>query len=139
MTGGVTPKNIQFIEGPDSAFMRSYLDKGRVRPLLDKVPLFAVMTEDLGVRGAHKAAVLVSEVNRVRLSEFLMTKRCSHIADFTGTKEYEYFQQSKEATGSIGEKGKEKAIMVNTYVGPYFLVGSVIVAMAAGVLVGSRK
>jgi hypothetical protein len=59
MTGGVTPKNIGLIEGPDSEFMRSYLDKGRVRPLLDKVPLFAVMTEDLGVRGAHKAAVLV--------------------------------------------------------------------------------
>jgi hypothetical protein len=55
-------------------------------------------------------------------------------------KEHENFQQLKEATSSIGEKGKEKKdMMVNPYVGPYLLVGSVIVAMAAGVLVGRRK
>ena len=36
--------------------MRAYLDKGRVSPILDNVPLFAVMVEDLGVRGARKNA-----------------------------------------------------------------------------------
>lgn len=61
MTGGVTPKNIHFIEGENSCFMTAYRDKGRVSSLLDKIPLFAVMTEDLGVRGALKAASLVSE------------------------------------------------------------------------------
>lgn len=60
MTGGVTPKNIDLIEGPNSEFIHAYLDKGRVRPLLDKVPLFAVMTDDLGVRGAYKTALMVS-------------------------------------------------------------------------------
>ena len=40
--------------------MEAYLDKGRVRTLLDTVPLFAVLTEDLGVRGAYKCAMMVS-------------------------------------------------------------------------------
>ena len=56
VTGGLTPKNIQYIDGSDSEFMKAYLNKGRVSPLLEHVPLFAVMVEDLGVRGAHKAA-----------------------------------------------------------------------------------
>lgn len=63
MTGGVTPKNIHFIEGPNSCFMTAYKDKGRVTPLLDKIPLFAVMTEDLGVRGALKAASMVRRLH----------------------------------------------------------------------------
>ena len=61
VTGGLTPKNIHFIEGQDTCFMKAYRDKGRVAPLLDKIPLFAVMVEDLGVRGAHKCAVLEYE------------------------------------------------------------------------------
>ena len=60
VTGGLTPKNIKFIEGQDSPFMQAYNDKGRVKPILEYVPAFAVLTEDLGVRGAHKCAVLVS-------------------------------------------------------------------------------
>jgi glucokinase len=64
VTGGLTPKNLPFIEGKDSEFMKSYLDKGRVSPVLDKVPLYAVLTEDLGVRGAHKAAALLYEKRR---------------------------------------------------------------------------
>lgn len=35
VTGGLTPKNIEMIKGPDSPFMKAYLDKGRLRPLLD--------------------------------------------------------------------------------------------------------
>ncbi len=56
MTGGLTPKNMQFIEGRDSPFMKAYLDKGRVNQVLKHVPLFAVLVEDLGVRGALKNA-----------------------------------------------------------------------------------
>ena len=61
VTGGLTPKNIDWIEGKDSCFMKAYRDKGRVSPILDNVPLFAVMTEDLGVRGAIKNAQMVSK------------------------------------------------------------------------------
>jgi glucokinase len=59
LTGGLTPKNIGFIEGLDTDFMKAYINKGRLSPLLERIPLFAVMTEDLGVRGAHKAALMV--------------------------------------------------------------------------------
>mmetsp|Transcript_2182 Transcript_2182/g.3242 ORF Transcript_2182/g.3242 Transcript_2182/m.3242 type:complete len:403 (-) Transcript_2182:98-1306(-) len=55
VTGGITPKNIQHIEGADSVFMKAYRDKGRVAPVLSNVPVFAVMVEDLGVRGVHHA------------------------------------------------------------------------------------
>lgn len=61
VTGGLTPKNMQFIRGDTSDFMTSYLHKGRVSPLLEKVPLFAVKVEDLGVRGAKKAAMMEYE------------------------------------------------------------------------------
>jgi len=64
VTGGLTPKNMHFIRGSDSDFIGAYRNKGRVSPLLDKVPLFAVLTEDLGVRGAHKAAKTIYEHRR---------------------------------------------------------------------------
>ena len=56
VTGGLTPKNIKHIAGLDSPFMRAYLDKGRMTTLLEKIPLFAVMTEDIGLRGARVCA-----------------------------------------------------------------------------------
>jgi glucokinase len=68
VTGGLTPKNIKYIEGLETDFMKSYLHKGRVRPLLDRVPLFAVMVEDLGVRGVHKAALMEYEKYQERAS-----------------------------------------------------------------------
>ena len=61
VTGGITPKNIHHITGSDSEFMKSYLHKGRVSDLLERIPLYAVMSEDLGVRGVHKAAVMEYE------------------------------------------------------------------------------
>ena len=60
VTGGLAPKNINLIRGRDSPFMRAYLDKGRMNPLLDAVPLFAVMSEDIGLRGARVCAERVS-------------------------------------------------------------------------------
>ena len=56
VTGGLTPKNMRFIEGQDSPFLKAYNDKGRVNQVLEHVPLFAVLVEDLGVRGALKSA-----------------------------------------------------------------------------------
>lgn len=57
MSGGLTPKNIKFINGPDSPFIKAFFDKGRVSPLLDGVPVFAVMNEDIGLRGARVCAL----------------------------------------------------------------------------------
>lgn len=56
LSGGLTPKNIKHIVGLETEFMKSYLHKGRVSSVLERIPLFAVMSEDLGVRGVHKAA-----------------------------------------------------------------------------------
>ncbi len=56
VSGGLTPKNINFIVGEDSPFMRAYKDKGRLSDLVASVPLFAVKVEDLGMRGARVCA-----------------------------------------------------------------------------------
>ena len=68
VTGGLTPPNMKYIEGLNSAFMISYLNKGRVSTALEKIPLYAVKGEDLGVRGAHKAAKMEYEARMGRSS-----------------------------------------------------------------------
>jgi glucokinase len=56
VTGGLTPKNIRSIQGKDSPFMKAYLDKGDKTELIKSIPLFAVMNEDVGLRGARICA-----------------------------------------------------------------------------------
>ena len=56
LTGGLTPKNIDLIAQPDGPFLRAFLDKGRVSGLLRDIPLYAVMVEDIGMRGARLVA-----------------------------------------------------------------------------------
>jgi glucokinase len=61
ISGGLTPKHIDRMTGLESDFMRAYVNKGRVAPLLATIPLYAVLVEDLGVRGAYQAAVMEYE------------------------------------------------------------------------------
>mmetsp|Transcript_1084 Transcript_1084/g.1214 ORF Transcript_1084/g.1214 Transcript_1084/m.1214 type:complete len:434 (+) Transcript_1084:124-1425(+) len=56
LCGGLTPKNIELITDPAGGFMTSLLDKGRITTMLNQVPIYAVMAEDLGERGAHYMA-----------------------------------------------------------------------------------
>eukprot|EP00605_Chrysophyceae_sp_TOSAG23-4_P001616 GSChrysophyteH1.ASY1.ANO1.1776.1 assembled CDS len=56
ITGGNTPKNIDEISNPDGLFMQALADKGRVSGILNDCPIYAVLVEDLGVRGAHFSA-----------------------------------------------------------------------------------
>jgi len=56
LTGGVTGKARHFLE-KDQAFMEAYMDKGRVSPLLQRVPLYVVKGADMGKRGAHLRAI----------------------------------------------------------------------------------
>jgi len=66
ITGGVTQKSLKFLQ-EDSSFMEAYLDKGRVSPLLNRVPLFFVKSDDMGQRGAHYRAVqLLKQVGQGR-------------------------------------------------------------------------
>ena len=53
ITGGNTPKNIAEISAKDGLFLQALRDKGRVRGMLAECPVFAVLVEDLGARGAH--------------------------------------------------------------------------------------
>jgi len=57
ITGGVTSKLVTRItQSPE--FMEAYRDKGRVSPLLDRVPLFVVPDDlSMGERGSHLRAV----------------------------------------------------------------------------------
>ena len=41
IAGGMTPKNLRLLEGADSLFMRAFGDKGRLSPLLKRVPVYA--------------------------------------------------------------------------------------------------
>ena len=60
VTGGLTPKNIQFIQGDASPFMKAFKDKGRLSSLVQSIPLFAVLDDDLGLYGAWFVALRVS-------------------------------------------------------------------------------
>mmetsp|Transcript_5440 Transcript_5440/g.15915 ORF Transcript_5440/g.15915 Transcript_5440/m.15915 type:complete len:411 (+) Transcript_5440:46-1278(+) len=60
ISGGIAAKNPQWVTG--EAFSYAYKDKGRMSPLLDKVPLYLVTVEDTGERGAlYKAIALLTE------------------------------------------------------------------------------
>ena len=56
VAGGLTPKNINRLTKPNSPFMEAFYDKGRLSPLLKRIPLYAVLVEDIGQRGAHLVA-----------------------------------------------------------------------------------
>ena len=53
LTGGITQKNVDTIINPNGDFMKSFIDKGRLSGVVKYVPLYAVLVEDLGERGAH--------------------------------------------------------------------------------------
>ena len=54
---------MSYIEGDASPFMKAFRDKGRVSSLLDLVPVYAVLAEDLGLRGAHVCAIKLAREN----------------------------------------------------------------------------
>jgi len=55
ISGGIAAKNPSWIQS--ETFMSAYKDKGRLSPLVMAVPLFVVLTEDTGERGALFYAV----------------------------------------------------------------------------------
>lgn len=56
LAGGLTPKNINAIKWKSGLFMESFMDKGRVSGMLADIPVYAVMVENIGERGAHFVA-----------------------------------------------------------------------------------
>jgi glucokinase len=54
LSGGISPKILSKLKGP--IFMRSFLDKGRLRPLLESVPVQVVTNDKAGLLGAARCA-----------------------------------------------------------------------------------
>lgn len=52
ITGGLAPKNLDFFT-KNPIFKKQMFDKGRVSPAIEAIPVYLVLTEDLGERGAH--------------------------------------------------------------------------------------
>lgn len=52
ITGGLAPKNLEFFT-QGTLFKNSMFEKGRVSPAIKACPVYIVLTEDLGERGAH--------------------------------------------------------------------------------------
>lgn len=50
LAGGISPKILPKLTGP--AFMRAFTDKGRLRPLLEGIPVQVVMNDKAGLLGA---------------------------------------------------------------------------------------
>ncbi len=69
VAGGLTPKNIGPIRAADGAFMNAFYDKGRLSPVMRRVPLYAVMVEDIGQRGAHLVAYKLLQQVRSQVSK----------------------------------------------------------------------
>ena len=55
LAGGISPKVLAKLQGP--IFMQSFLDKGRLRPLLEGTPVQVVTNEKAGLLGAARCAV----------------------------------------------------------------------------------
>ncbi len=54
LAGGISPKILAKLKGP--AFMKSFVEKGRLRPLLEAMPVHVVTNEKAGLLGAARCA-----------------------------------------------------------------------------------
>jgi glucokinase len=56
LAGGISPKVLAKLTGP--LFMQSFVDKGRLRPLMEAVPVHVVTNEKAGLLGAARCAAV---------------------------------------------------------------------------------
>ena len=56
LAGGISPKILPKLTGP--LFMEAFLDKGRLRPLLESIPVQVVTNEKTGLLGAARCAAV---------------------------------------------------------------------------------
>ncbi len=54
LAGGISPKILSKLQGP--AFMQAFLDKGRMRPLVESMPVCVVTNDKAGLMGAARCA-----------------------------------------------------------------------------------
>jgi glucokinase len=58
LAGGISPKVLPKLTGP--LFMQAFVDKGRLRPLVESIPVQVITNEKAGLLGAARCAVLRS-------------------------------------------------------------------------------
>ena len=56
LAGGISPKILPKLQGP--LFMQAFLDKGRMRPLVESMPVHVVTNDKAGLLGAARCAAL---------------------------------------------------------------------------------
>jgi glucokinase len=63
--GGISPKILPKLTGPE--FMRAFLDKGRLRPLLEGIPVQVITNDKAGLLGAARCASVKYRDHRVEV------------------------------------------------------------------------
>jgi glucokinase len=58
LSGGISPKILPKLTGP--TFMNAFLEKGRLRPLLESIPVQVIMNDKAGLLGAARCAAAKS-------------------------------------------------------------------------------
>ncbi len=58
LAGGISPKILPKLTGP--AFMQAFVDKGRLRPLVESIPVQVITNEKAGLLGAARCAAVRS-------------------------------------------------------------------------------
>ncbi|MGB8064740.1 MAG: glucokinase [Candidatus Sulfotelmatobacter sp.] len=56
LAGGISPKILAKLQGP--LFMQAFLDKGRMRPLVESMPVHVVTNDKAGLMGAARCAAM---------------------------------------------------------------------------------
>src|SRR5579862_7558354 len=56
LAGGISPKIIEKLKGP--GFMKAFVDKGRLRPLLESIPVQVITNDKAGLLGAARCAAM---------------------------------------------------------------------------------
>ncbi len=64
VAGGLAPRIIGQLQAPP--FMRAFLDKGRMRPVLEAIPVRVIVNERLGLLGAARYAAYFSSFPALR-------------------------------------------------------------------------
>jgi hypothetical protein len=119
LTGGLTPKNIKLISDTKGPFLASMRDKGRLSGAVNDIPVYAVMVENLGERGAHRTA----------FSDY------EEVHESIGTKHSDSLRHHQ-----IPETASPCATSVNTFsMSPYILVALGLSAMVFGFVVGQHR
>jgi glucokinase len=54
--GGIAPKILSELQRP--IFVEAFLNKGRMKPLLEAIPVLVILNENTALRGAARAALL---------------------------------------------------------------------------------